>query len=132
MKKWVLGVVLTVMASTVLASEDECALFLCLPGGFPSGCSGAYSAMIDRIKDFKPPLPSFSVCPDAPPNSGVTSNSGYAARIGHGERWVKGTRCMRYGGDRVRVDPPGCTATGYFGEVYSDGKRIGDTYYFIP
>lgn len=44
------------------ASQDECAIWLCLPGGFPSGCSSAASAMRDRLRDFKPPLPSFSSC----------------------------------------------------------------------
>lgn len=44
------------------ASQDECAIWLCLPGGFPEGCSGAYKAFKHRLKKKKPPLPSFSSC----------------------------------------------------------------------
>lgn len=44
------------------ASQDECAIWLCLPGGFPAGCSAAHSAMFKRLKKRKPPLPSFGSC----------------------------------------------------------------------
>jgi len=44
------------------ASQDECAIWLCLPGGFPQGCGAAHSAMIKRIKKRKPPLPAFGAC----------------------------------------------------------------------
>ena len=46
-------------------SEAECAIWLCLPGGFPSGCGAAHSAFIDRITHKpkpKPPLPPFGAC----------------------------------------------------------------------
>lgn len=44
--------------------EAECAIWLCLPGGFPSGCSAPHEIMIDRITSTppKPPLPDFSSC----------------------------------------------------------------------
>lgn len=53
------------------ASEDECAIWLCLPTGFPSGCSGAKDAFIDRITSFPPksPLPSFAGCLVSPPEA---------------------------------------------------------------
>ena len=44
------------------ASQDECAIWLCLPGGFPQGCGAAHSAMIKRLKKSKAPLPSFGSC----------------------------------------------------------------------
>lgn len=44
------------------ASEDECAIWLCLPAGFPEGCDNAYRAMIKRVKKRKPPLPNLSTC----------------------------------------------------------------------
>src|SRR5690606_26010197 len=63
-------------------SQNECAIWICLPGGFPSGCSGAYSAMIDRIKDEKSPLPSFGSCAVSVPGSSEMSyQQGYAAYI---------------------------------------------------
>jgi len=61
------GVILSIVSSTnsqksYAASQDECAIWLCLPSGFAQGCSSAYSAMIDRIKSKKPPLPPFGSC----------------------------------------------------------------------
>lgn len=44
------------------ATQDECAIWLCLPGGFPQGCGGAYNAFKNRLKKRKAPLPSFSSC----------------------------------------------------------------------
>ncbi len=43
-------------------SQDACAIWLCLPGGFPTGCGGAYSEFKHRIKKGKPPLPPLSSC----------------------------------------------------------------------
>lgn len=38
----------------------DCALLLCIPGGFPNDgmgiCSAAYSYMIQRLRDLKPPI----------------------------------------------------------------------------
>lgn len=43
-------------------NQDECSIWLCLPGGFPEGCGKALSAMKKRLKKGKSPLPSFSSC----------------------------------------------------------------------
>ena len=48
--------------TAVAASQDECAIWLCLPAGFPSGCGPAKSAMKHRLKKFKPPLPNIAAC----------------------------------------------------------------------
>lgn len=48
--------------SSKAASQDECAIWLCLPGGFPQGCGSAYSAYIRRIRNLQPPLPPFAAC----------------------------------------------------------------------
>lgn len=56
------------------ASEAECAIWLCLPGGFPTGCSAAYSAFKSRIKKGRPPLPDLSSCtigPDGKSSNGI-------------------------------------------------------------
>jgi hypothetical protein len=54
------GLALAMPAMTTPAhAEDydmDCKLILCLVGGFPSGCSDAYSYMIGRLKKFKPPI----------------------------------------------------------------------------
>jgi len=39
----------------------DCAVILCLAGGFPTGCGAAYSYMIDRITS-TPPKPPFGFC----------------------------------------------------------------------
>lgn len=67
MKKAILLTAITISMlgatqTTLAASQDECAIWICLPGGFPSGCGAAHSAMKKRLKNFKPPLPSFSSC----------------------------------------------------------------------
>lgn len=48
------------------ASQDACAIWICLPGGFPSGCSGAYSEFKKRIKKGENPLPRLSSCTTGP------------------------------------------------------------------
>lgn len=47
-------------------SEASCAIWLCLPGGFPTGCSEAYSEFKHRIKKGKSPLPALSSCTSGP------------------------------------------------------------------
>lgn len=48
------------------ASQNACAIWICLPGGFPSGCGGAYSEFKNRIKKGRNPLPSLSSCTTGP------------------------------------------------------------------
>ena len=48
------------------ASQDACAIWICLPGGFPSGCGGAYSEFKKRIKKGRDPLPRLSLCTTGP------------------------------------------------------------------
>jgi hypothetical protein len=89
--------------------------------------------MKKRVSKFKPPLPSLSSCVvNITDTNGITSNSGYAAKIGNGHRWVRGTRCERELRERGGYihNPPGCTATGYFAEVRDHNGLIGETYYF--
>lgn len=57
------------------ASEAECAIWLCLPGGFPTGCSAAHSAFKHRIEKGRSPLPDLSSCTTGP--NGQTSNGRY-------------------------------------------------------
>lgn len=69
--------IISFLAGTVSAraeSEAACAIWLCLPGGFPSGCSAAYSEYKDRIKHGRPPLPNLSSCTTGP-NGGSSSGS---------------------------------------------------------
>lgn len=57
------------------ASDADCAIWLCLPGGFPTGCSAARSAFEKRIEKGRPPLPDLSSCTTGPDGKG--SNGRY-------------------------------------------------------
>lgn len=136
------------------ASQDECAIWICLPGGFPSGCGAAHSAMIDRVKDMKNPLPSFSSCAvQDGTGSKMSHDYNYAALISehkvckqysyHGgrdgssrcEEWEtipthyeKGRICrIGINGDRT---PKYCVSTYRYVDVFINGEKAGDTYYW--
>ncbi len=47
-------------------SQDACAIWLCLPAGFPQGCAGAYGEFKYRLKKRRPPLPDLSSCTTGP------------------------------------------------------------------
>lgn len=92
MKYFVPAIAIIAFATTSLyapesqASNDDCAIWLCLPTGFPSGCGGAKSAFKKRIKKGKSPLPSLSSCMISHPlstsdNNNITSQDGFAALI---------------------------------------------------
>ena len=143
-------------APSQAASDDECAIWLCLPTGFPSGCGKAHKAMIKRIKDFKSPLPSFSSCAANPPSgsgSHMESQDGMAAYVparrvcaqtrewGHEggnsqcvqwgmrpEQYVKGTTCRQH--HDGYSTPAGCTRTVRWAEVFVEGQLAGPTYYW--
>ncbi|MCW6016240.1 conjugal transfer protein TraL [Serratia marcescens] len=129
------------------ASQDECAIWLCLPGGFPDGCGGAHSAMLKRLKKGKSPLPSFSSCAVDSGSSGDAS-MGKGAWLperkecvrwahGHGDEWCtkyetkpaefkKDQLCIINNGNHY---PPGCRSQNYV-DIYIDGKKVGETYYW--
>lgn len=134
------------------ASQDECSIWLCLPGGFPSGCGGAKSAMMKRVKKGKSPLPDFASCAvKSEEGSKMTYDYNNAAAVD--ERRI----CKRYTGNsnnsrcaewvtvpahymkgRVctmnwqtgRRSPDGCTATYKYVDVYIDGVSNGNTYFW--
>ena len=63
----VVAVLIISNGKTALASsQDSCAIWICLPGGFPSGCGGAYSEFKTRIKKGRDPLPQLSSCTTGP------------------------------------------------------------------
>ncbi len=50
------------VAPVQAASQDECAIWVCLPTGFTTGCSGPKQAFKKRIRNAKSPLPNFASC----------------------------------------------------------------------
>lgn len=137
------------------ASQDECAIWICAPGGFPSGCAAAHAAMVSRIKDLKPPLPSFGECAVSDPGmSQMGARHGRAAYVPEHtvcdswrwtggrddrqecvsyrrvpERYVHNTTCTTHHETGERT-PAECTRTVRFIEVYVDGALAGPTYYW--
>ncbi|MDD3444667.1 MAG: hypothetical protein PHS60_04615 [Zavarzinia sp.] len=132
------------------ASEAECSIWLCLPGGFPLGCAAAFSAFISRVTHIppKPPLPAWGSCA-VDSGDGMGASDGIAAFVpeqrictkttGKNDRciawetipahYVKGSPCTR--GKDNYSNPPGCTATFMYVDVFdADGNQIGDTYYW--
>lgn len=87
MKHFISLVVIAAIAAPAPAlavDEDDCAIWLCLPAGFPSGCGGAKSKFKDRIKHLRPPLPNFASClVESGPNdsSSMSADYGVAAVI---------------------------------------------------
>ncbi|EMC9392301.1 conjugal transfer protein TraL [Vibrio parahaemolyticus] len=143
---------------TYAASDDECAIWLCLPTGFPSGCSDAKKAFVKRIKKFEPPLPNFMSClfsgdvpSGTPSGSDMNSKNGIAAYIPprkecvewrNGKDWrecirtevvpsriVKDKSCQRNNKEGTQT-PRHCSHTINYVVTYMDGQQYGDTYYF--
>lgn len=144
---------------TYAASDDECAIWLCLPTGFPSGCGDAKKAFKKRIKKFKPPLPSFSSClfsgdlPASTPSNDtdMSAKDGRAAYIpprsvcvewistNHWERCrktemipsqiIKDASCHINGKEGTST-PKYCTHTIRYVETFQNGQQYGETYYF--
>jgi len=109
------------------ATESECAIWLCLPAGFPSGCGEAKAAFRHRIKHLKPPLPDFASCSiggDAH-TSTMHAKDGYAALIGRRNppSIIKDAGCISH-------LPAGCTQTIRYVDAFVGGKKLGETYYF--
>lgn len=140
------------------ASQDECSIWLCLPGGFPSGCSAAHAAMLKRLKNLESPLPSFSSCATEADNTSY--NYSVAAYIPEhqectkykskynreGEysqtcvayktvaaQYIKGKRCTiskNKNTDTITRSPAYCSSTVRYIDIYQNGSQLGDTYYF--
>ena len=148
------GVTTSMISPSVrAASEDECAIWLCLPGGFPSGCGGAKSAMLKRVKKGKSPLPDFVSCAVKGDSGGssMTYDYNYAAAIQE-QRVCKrytgnhnNSRCVEWGIEPAHYqkgkvctinnqtgsrNPRGCTSTYRYVDVFIDGALAGDTYFW--
>ena len=148
---------LLIPQSANAASGDECAIWMCLPTGFMTGCSGARKAFLKRIKRFKPPLPSFTSCLVSSPATMAsqdvfTSDHGVAAYIPaqevctryqttgkdsrtcvesyiKPEQYLKKQYCHRDNRNDYS-NPRGCTGTVKYSEVYRNGELYGEPYYY--
>lgn len=123
--------------ATFAASQDECAIWICLPAGFPSGCSGAKSAFKNRIKHAQSPLPAFSSCAvEGDSGSKMSYTQGravyVAAKTCNG--WyanISGT-CVAapaHWEKKGNCSTMGCQTKRYI-DIKVDGGGIGSTYYY--
>lgn len=100
------------------SSQDECAIWLCAPAGFPSPeCNAAHSIFNKKMKKGKNPFPSLSSCTEDGQNpDGIVGKTGYAAYVPtHTE-----TRCLRYEKKEYR--------TAYGAPAYKDVCVDRETY----
>lgn len=131
---FILVFVLTVLfpAKNYAASQESCAIWLCLPGGFPSGCAGAYAEFKHRLKKGKPPLPSLSSCSVDGKTTGryelgiepyESCKEGYVFRVLNMVEHTTWARCYREecAPDRIRAEGPYC-------EYYETQKRVKPNY----
>lgn len=101
-----IGASLLAVIPSSYASEDDCAIWLCLPTGFPDGCGKAKKAFLHRIKKFRPPLPNIASCllkpSDLPPESreqykeAIKSSSKMSYREGVAAKMPAGKYCVSY------------------------------------
>ena len=125
-------------APSFAASQDECAIWLCLPAAFPTGCGAAKSAFKKRIKHHKSPLPAFGSCAVKssskmnytmgkivyiPPRTcGAFGGAGYYGFGGCTPfvgGWVKNGSCPTIG----------CTTKRYI-DIKVDGEEVGSTFIY--
>ncbi len=150
----VIGTISLLSQNAYAASEEECAIWICAPGGFaPSECSPPHRAMLDRVKDGKSPLPPLSDCmlEGRGTPSNVKGASGVAAYIPRAyqcasyvdvyneptcarydtlpARHVRGQPCIHHSDERG-AEPWGCTRTDYYVSILVDGEPMGPIYYF--
>jgi len=109
-----------VMKPVRAESEDACAIWLCLPAGFPQGCSGAYGEFRHRLKKRRPPLPDLSSCTTGP--NGEKSSGRY--ELGYEEYYP----CDEGFELQVNVDEGGerarCVSENHQSCPYQEGVQI--------
>lgn len=165
MKKYALPIISSIALATFIiypapvfaASQDECAIWLCAPGGFPSGCEAAKKAMKHRLRKGKSPLPAFSACavkdkhtnPDDftytfkkvlkieehrvcehyVEGKNKTSCAAYKTVPAH---FRAGNSC--YKGRKTKDNDPerieGCSAVLFELKVFEKGQQFGEPFYF--
>ncbi len=146
------------IAPAKAASEAECAIWLCLPTGFTTGCGEAKSAFKKRLRKLKSPLPNFASClvsgehEEAGQASTMDAKHGIAAYIPPREvctEWrthyddrvcakteivpsqiIKNTRCRRLHKDDDYKTPRHCSKTIKYTDIYMDGQIYGETNYY--
>lgn len=113
--------------------DPECAIWLCLPAGFPMPhCDKALDAFERRIRKMEPPLPAFASCADDDDGAWRYDykEAAYIPPRNNGgtEKYVPDTYCKHTNSGGV---PKGCTETGHYIDVYNEDALQGERYYFL-
>lgn len=134
------------------ASDDACAIWMCLPTGFGEGCSGPHKEFRKRTRRHQPAMPPWPSCEKESEYTPVirdtyTNKTGVATVIpAHTicarrdknscistqyieEQIIKDERCARRSKDGP-YEPRGCTHTINYTEVYKNGFLFGKTAYY--
>jgi len=147
----IMSISLLIPALGHAASQNECAIWICLPGGFPDGCSDAHTAMVKRVKKKKSPLPAFSECAREDENNKMSYDLRTAAYVPEHqvctqydefyeyecltwetrpEEYIKGKSCEQDDDKPALNDPPYCASTHSYIDIYTNNTPIGETYYW--
>lgn len=116
---------LTASGLSRAASQDECAIWLCLPLGFaPSDCDGPVKAMLKRLAHIPPkgPLPPFSSCDAAGKSNGMDYQRGIVGVYFHDLKIDYFTPCLP-----AVNEIPGCIPYRIMA-VMRDGVMQGEPY----
>lgn len=132
------------------ASQAECAIWLCMPGGFPSGCGAAYSAFRHRVKHRMSPLPPLASCTTGPDGIGTDGryelgyeayeacNDGYKLHQVSNSRYSQQAMCYPNNCDPGQYRPGVGLCTGYpavrrsqpnFIKIWVKGEYLGQYWY---
>ncbi|MGF1907624.1 hypothetical protein [Aliivibrio salmonicida] len=143
---------LTYSPPLMAASDDACAIWMCLPTGFGEGCDGPHREFRKRTLKHQPAMPRWSSCQKetevGPPVRDVyTNKTGVAAVIpAHTvcarhdkngclssqyieEKIIKDRQC-RYNSKNGTRTPTGCSHTLNYTEIYKNGFLFGKTAYY--
>lgn len=112
---------------TFAGSQDECAIWLCAPQGFPSpGCKGARKALKKRLFKGKSPLPQLQSCI----SSGVGGGSNSSSKITASHSFVSGKNGV-WRPTKLCIKKFRRLGACYHAiSIFSDGEQQGDTFYF--
>ncbi|MFA1563232.1 hypothetical protein [Aliivibrio fischeri] len=136
------------------ASDDACAIWMCLPTGFGEGCRGPHKEFRKRTRRHQPAMPPFQACMARPKGDTTEITDRYESKTGVAAYIPSHSVCSNYSSkngclDYTTVDeqvikdeachrtskegdyhPVGCTKTLRYTEVYKNGVLFGQTAYY--
>ena len=111
--------------------SDDCAIWLCLPAGFPEGCEGAKKAFKKRLKRGKAPMPPFEQCAVGDDGQPMKNNDKFTYKVQswrritdkNGTTYEPGLTCWYQKDMWIN----GCSRVQKV-TIYQNGKEIGSQF----